>query len=226
MNKEINLIIVAMEEELSCLLEQIEYQTIKIEEETRYIFYKNNEEYLICLGKIGKVNTAFYLGQLSKEYNIKKIYNIGTSGGIATCLNICDVVIANAVKYLDVDVTGFNYELGQIPGSPVEFICDTSFLNKSLITNGFNLHIGLIGSTDSFITKKNLNSFPIEKSKPLAMEMESGAVLQVANKLKIPAVVIRSISDIVTTENNSKDFDLNLKKSCRNCVNILLQIID
>ena len=85
MNKEINLIIVAMEEELSCLLEQIEYQTIKIGEETRYIFNKNNEEYLICLGKIGKVNTAFYLGQLSKEYNIKKIYNIGTSGGIATC---------------------------------------------------------------------------------------------------------------------------------------------
>ena len=58
------------------------------------------------------------------------------------------------------------------------------------------------------------------------MEMESGAVLQVANKLKIPAVVIRSISDIVTRENNSNDFDLNLKKSCRNCVNILLQIID
>ena len=46
MNKEINLIIVAMEEELSCLLEQIEYQTIKIGEETRYIFNKNNEEYL------------------------------------------------------------------------------------------------------------------------------------------------------------------------------------
>ena len=43
--KDINLIIIAMEEELSCLLEQIEYQTIKVGEETRYIFTKNNRTF-------------------------------------------------------------------------------------------------------------------------------------------------------------------------------------
>lgn len=225
--EEINLIIIAMDEELACLLDALDtYQEVKVINQKGFLFNRRGEKYLATLGKIGKVNTAFYLGQLAQVYNIKKIFNIGTSGGVSKSLNINDVVIAERVRYIDVDVTGFGYELGQVPHLPVEYLCDLSSINREEIkTNNYQIHYGLIVSSDSFITKNNYNNFPIDIYHPLSTEMESGAVMQCAEQLKIPALVIRSISDLVFREENEKDFDNNIKTACHNCVEVLLKII-
>ena len=117
MLKEYELIIIAMDEEMASLIKRIEglYQLVKKDNQDYYFFSLNNRDFILTKGKIGKVATAFYIGKITSEYKIKKIYNLGTSGAYDSSLNIGDVVIADRVEYFDVDVTGFGYAFGQVP---------------------------------------------------------------------------------------------------------------
>lgn len=226
---DINLIIIAMNEELSYFLKglNVPYTTEQLFNEDAYYFEKNNEKYLVVRGKVGKSSTSLYIGRLSVKFNIKRIINIGTSGGFSKCLKIGDVVIATEVSYHDVDATGFGYEIGQVPGFPKIYKCEeTNFKNKIEKSNfDFNIHFGRITSGDSFITKKNLNKFDIYELNPLCVEMEAGSVGQCAYQLGIPFIVIRSISDIVTANENEKDSVFNIDACCANCVKVLMELI-
>lgn len=226
MIKEVNLIIIAMDEEFEALLNNIKDYQVEDFFDNKIYSFKFNKEYFIALrGKIGKVSTAFYIGQLSMKFNIKKIYNLGTSGAYQKSLNIGDVVIASRVGYFDVDVTGFSYPMGQVPHCP-RFFESESVNITNLNFDGFKVHQGLIGSSDSFITIKNVDLFPLKELNPLCVEMEAGAVSQCAYLLKIPFIIIRSISDKIYEKDNSLDFDNNLKRASNNCVSVLLKLIN
>lgn len=226
MIKEVNLIIIAMDEEFEALLNNIKDYQVEDFFDNKIYSFKFNKEYFIALrGKIGKVSTAFYIGQLSMKFNIKKIYNLGTSGAYQKSLNIGDVVIASRVGYFDVDVTGFSYPMGQVPHCP-RFFKSESVNITNLNFDEFKVHQGLIGSSDSFITIKNVDLFPLKELNPLCVEMEAGAVSQCAYLLKIPFIIIRSISDKIYEKDNSLDFDNNLKKASSNCVSVLLKLIN
>lgn len=227
MMKEYNLIVAAMDEEMEALLNLLNHPSkITIKNEELYEFEINSESYLLGRGKIGKVHTAVYLTKLFEELKIKRVFNIGTSGGIDPKLNISDVVIATKVCYHDVDVTGFNYELGQMCGCPTYFECDREYLKSKTIDSKYNIVHGLIVSGDQFVTRDNLYSSNILKfNDVVACDMEASAVGQVCNLYRIPFVVVRSISDIVTREENSKSFDNNLQVSSTNSALVLLELI-
>ena len=60
----ITLIIVAMEEELQGVLNELkDYEVIESEIGKLYSFSKSGVNYILTLGKIGKVATAFYIGK-------------------------------------------------------------------------------------------------------------------------------------------------------------------
>lgn len=225
--KEYSLIVAAMDEEMEALLNLLNHPSkIIIRNEELYEFEINGESYLLGRGKIGKVHTAVYLTKLFEELKIKRVFNIGTSGGINPKLNISDVVIATRVCYHDVDVTGFNYELGQMCGCPTYFKCDSEYLDSRSIDSKYNVVHGLIVSGDQFVTRDNLYTSNILKFKDVvACDMEASAVGQVCNLYKIPFIVVRSISDIVTREENSKSFDNNLEISSTNSALVLLELI-
>ena len=227
MMKEYNLIVAAMDEEMEALLNLLNHPSkITIKNEELYEFEINGESYLLGRGKIGKVHTAVYLTKLFEELKIKRVFNIGTSGGIDPKLNISDVVIATRVCYHDVDVTGFNYELGQMCGCPTYFECDREYIDSKMIDSKYSVKRGTIVSGDQFITKKNLSSTNIHMFEDvLACDMEASAVGQVCHIYNIPFVVVRSISDIVTREDNSKIFDDNLNESSTNSALVLLELI-
>lgn len=227
MMKEYSLIVAAMDEEMNALLNLIPNPSkLIIKDEELYEFELNNQYYLLGKGKIGKVHTAVYLTKLFEELKIKRVFNIGTSGGVDNSLNISDVIIATKVCYHDVDVTGFNYELGQMCGCPTYFECDSEYINSKSIDPKYNVIKGLIVSGDQFVTKSNLNQLNVLKFKNvIACDMEASAVGQVCNLYKIPFVVVRSISDIVTKEENSKTFDNNLEASSTNSALVLLELI-
>lgn len=226
---EVTLIIAAMKEELNGLLTNLEHYEIRnVDDMTIYSFEINNTHYLAYLGKIGKVHTAFVLGQLSRSVKIKRIINIGTAGGYSKDLKPLDVVVASKVCYHDVDVKGFGYSLGQMPACPLYFECDVDYLKKNLkkLPQGFKTHYGVIASGDSFITKDNIKNFPIKSfDNVLALDMEAGAVGQVAHILNIPYIVIRSISDLVLKNNNAKTFDDTLERASENSAKVLLSLI-
>lgn len=225
--KTYSLIISAMDEEMEALLKLLpNLNKINIKGEELFEFELNNQSYLLGRGKIGKVHTAVYLSKLFEELNIDRVFNIGTSGGINPNLKISDVVIATKVCFHDVDVTGFNYELGQMCGCPTYFECDTDYVDSKVIDSKYSVVKGLIVSGDQFVTKKNLESLNILKFNDVqACDMEAAAVGQVCHLYQIPFVVVRSISDIVTKDNNSKAFDDNLELSSTNSALVLLELL-
>jgi len=229
MNKEVNIIIIAMQEEFSAFINLLDvtYSQVEIEGEKGIYFTKNNENYLALRGKVGKVSTAFFLGCLSINYQIKRIFNIGTSGAYNKELNIGDIIIATKVIYHDVDVTKFNYEIGQVPGFPKEYECDLSYVKKRMVNrpDDFKIVYGLISSGDSFITKDNINRFYISDLNPLAIEMESTAVGQCAYILKIPFIVIRSISDCIYASDKNNYSDDNILIASKNCAKVLMSLL-
>ncbi len=226
--KEVNLIIAAMNEEINALLELLDnnYEKIDIINEHGYRFFINEQDYILFKGKVGKANTAFFLGQLFLELKVKRVFNIGTSGGVNKSLNLYDVVIANKVGYHDVDVTMFDYELGQLPGEDLYFECDNEFIDSKKIDPKYSIRRGLILSGDVFVNKDKYRKTNIPKFKDcLCCEMESATIGQICHRNNIPFVIIRSISDIVTKDFDLDDNDNNVKTSSINSSLVLLELI-
>lgn len=227
--EKISLIVAAMEVELNALLKEVaQYEEIKIKDETLYRFERNNKVYYAGLGKIGKVHTAVYLTKMIEELDIERIFNIGTSGGIDKDLTTKDVIIASKVGYYDVDVTDFDYKLGQMCGCPLYFDCDLDYVKSHLKENDLSIKEGIVLSGDIFMNREKYlkSNLVLLKDHILACEMESGAVGQVCYLYKIPFVIIRSISDIVTRDNNNfEEHQNNASETSTNSAKVLLQLI-
>lgn len=224
--KEVNLIIAAMDEEVQALLDNLpNYEVKTIDDNTAYEFKIRDENFILVKGKIGKVYTSIFLSRLALVLKIKRVFNIGTSGGVKKGLKINDVIIATKVGYHDVDVTFFNYEIGQIPGDPRYYECDNEFVESKIIDPKYSIKRGIILSGDSFVTRENINSKNINVEECLACEMESASVGQTCSQLKIPFVVIRSISDLtfeqIDLDRNSDD----VVSSSTNSALVLLELI-
>ena len=229
MKKKINLILIAMQEELNVLLTMLPpFKKVDTDLGELIFFNIKEEEYLLMLGRIGKVSTALILGRLYERYEIKRIFNMGTAGSLIKSINIGDIVIASEVIYHDVDVVGFNYDYGQVPGNPQIFIPDEEYISSHLkgSYDSFKIHKGRVISGDSFLTKDNINripSFILEKA--ICGEMEAGAISQVGYNLNIPVIIIRTISDYIYAPSNGIDMDKNLKRACINGSRVLLDLI-
>lgn len=226
MNREVELIILAMDEEFSHLKKRLgdQVRTETLNGETIYFFERGETQYVALRGRVGKVATAFHIGKLSEIYTIRRIFNLGTSGGYSKELSIGDVVVADGIIYHDVDACGFGYAKGQVPGFPCEYFCEQCKLPSD--TKDYKILRGRVASGDSFITNKNRTRFPLDEMNPLCVEMEAGAVAQCAYLLNIPFVVIRSISDIIYESSNAEDSESNLDLASEHCIDVLLMLID
>ena len=223
----INLVLVAMDSELDALLHTIkEYKVTNVNNEKGYEFTFEKEKYLIMMGKIGKVHTAFFLGQLSKCVNIKRVFNLGTSGGLNKDLSLDEVIIASKVGYYDVDVTSFGYGYGQVPGCPKYYECDEDYIESHLKNVLLPYRRGIVISGDKFVNKNNFVDIKgLIESEMQCIEMESGAVVQVCYLLKVPFIVIRSISDFVFENENFQTHNDNVESSTTNSALVFLSLI-
>ena len=227
--QEYNLIIIAMKEEEEAFIKALPIQETDFSDNLKTFSY-HDENFLIMRGEVGKGSTCFHLGYLEARYKIKRIFNIGTSGGLFSELNIGDIVIADKVCYFDVDACEFGYERGQVPGFPLYFEADKKYIESKLnilkeSNFTFKVWNGLIASSDTFMTRDKISKFPILDIKPFCVEMEAAAVGQSAYLMKVPFVIIRSISDIITRPANADDSVKNIEICSKNCAETLLALI-
>jgi adenosylhomocysteine nucleosidase len=129
------------------------------------------------------------------------IINTGSAGGFDPALNVGDIVISTEVRFHDVDLTAFGYEIGQMAQLPAAFEATTSLIDvaEQAAKTLSNLTVvkGLICTGDIFMadpTKAEIarKNFP----QMMACEMEAAAVGQVCFQFSVPFVIIRSLSDI------------------------------
>jgi adenosylhomocysteine nucleosidase len=161
---------------------------------------------------IGKVNAAVGCALLIDHFEPDLVINTGSAGGIGEGLKFGDTVISTGLCYHDVDVTGFNYAPGQVPGQPAVFPVDESLVQgaeaavrelkaEGSLPESFNHVRGLIASGDIFMHEPEKidrvrGTFP----DVLAVEMEGAAIAHTCGLFSVPFLIIRSLSDIAGVE--------------------------
>lgn len=225
-------IIFAMKEEISTLKKiSKNISTFESGFFKYFLFSKNDKEFVVAFCGIGKANAAACTIDMIKTFSVDKILNIGSCGSCDINLNIFDIAIIKNNYYLDVDVTAFGYEIGQVPHEKPFFSCENSFSDsiKNIFKNN-NIDFQEVnsGTADSFI---DLNNFKkIEKSlfkKVSCIDMESAAINQIASKKKVESCFIKLISDSFYTQNKSpNEFKENLKKIASKTSSLLSLIIE
>lgn len=221
----------AMEEEITPLLAKL--SNIK---ETHYagnIFYQavfQDKELIIAYSQIGKVNASITATLLIEKFGTEILLFSGVAGALSPSLAIGDILIANKLCQYDVDITAFGHAHGKIPGSEVFSTCDSKLINLALETaQELNLKVsqGTIATADKFLSGNNTQEreFIINEFKADAVEMEGAAVSYICNRLNIPCLIIRTISDTADSEAHL-DFNEFLNSSAKISANYIFNILD
>jgi adenosylhomocysteine nucleosidase len=221
----------AMEQEVELLREVIENAETKVIANSEFTtgIYKNHEVILLKSG-IGKVNASMTTAILLNTYKPDYVINTGSAGGYDPLLEVGAIVISDEVRYHDVDVTAFGYEIGQVPQLPAAFKSDAHLMKiAEEAVKAIGEHqaaTGLIATGDIFMSNPEKveevrRNFPQMK----ACEMEAAAVAQVCHQFDVPFVVIRALSDIAGKE-SSISFDEFLPIAAKHSTEIVLRVIE
>jgi adenosylhomocysteine nucleosidase len=228
-------IIGAMEPEVAILKAKL--TNAKSVEHAGYTFHQgqlDGSDVVIVQSGIGKVAAALATAVLIDRFNVDYVVNTGSAGGFDTQLKVGDIVVSSEVRYHDVDLTAFGYEVGQLPANPAAFIPhnDLVLAAKAGIAQlsqdgkgNIQAITGLIATGDTFMTKeedvaKARANFPTMA----AVEMEGAAIAQTCLQLKTPFVVIRSLSDIAGKE-SPHTFEEYLETAAVNSSQLVLNML-
>lgn len=223
-------ILVAMEEEIKQLLEEITDETVReIANQTFYDGLIHGQPVTIVQSGIGKVNATIATTLLIQEFEVDSVINTGSAGGIGGGLSIGDLAIASRLSYNDADNRVFGYKFGQIPQMDVEYTADENLV--TLIEThakplGWNVQKGLIVSGDSFISSQHqIEEIKEHFPEVLVTEMEGAAVAQTCRQFDIPFAVVRAVSD-TADEVASMNFDEFVILAGQRSAELVLRLIE
>lgn len=197
------------------------------------------QKVVIACSGIGKVNAAMCCQILISEFKVTAIINTGTAGGLASELNVFDIVVsADSVQH-DVNAIDFGYSAGQIPGTKSAFwIADERL--KSIALKAFqklkneneelktvNIIEGRIASGDVFVSDKILREKIIKTFAPSCTEMEGAAAAQVCVLNSIPYLILRSISDNAGKQTVAKiSYEEFSSKAAKTSAQLVLKMLE
>lgn len=229
-------IIGAMEPEVAILKDKLE--NCITTEHASFTFYEGTlagNDVVIVQSGIGKVAAALATAFLIDKFTPDYIVNTGSAGGFDQSLKVGDIVISSEVRYHDVDVTAFGYEIGQLPSNPPAYIPHNTLIEAvqegiaELSTTSdapIQTLLGLITTGDTFMTAdddiaKARKNFPTMA----AVEMEGAAIAHTCHQLNVPFVIIRSMSDIAGKESPAS-FEAYLETASVNSSQLVLNMLN
>lgn len=224
-------IIGAMDEEVTILKSAMtNVTTTKIAGCEFYQGELNGKQVILTKSGIGKVAAAVATTLLLEKFAPDTVINTGSAGGYDTELNVGDIVISSEVRFHDVDLTAFGYEIGQMAQLPPAFsatpeLIDIAEQAASNLT-GLKVIKGLICTGDIFMADPDKaeiarNNFPTMA----ACEMEAAAIAQVCYQFSVPFVIIRSLSDIAGKK-SELSFEEFLPVAAKNASILVEAIVD
>lgn len=224
-------IIGAMEPEVAILKSQLtNSQTSTYGGYTFFQGLLNDTEVVIVQSGIGKVAAALATALLIDKFSPDYVVNTGSAGGFEQSLKVGDIVISDDVRYHDVDVTAFGYDIGQLPANPAAFTPHPLLIDAAKTgiesLDGVQTLVGQITTGDTFMTKdediaKARANFP----HMAAVEMEGAAIAQTCHQFNTPFVVIRSMSDIAGKESPTS-FEAYLETASVNSSKMVIAMLD
>ena len=176
---------------------------------------------LVVTSGIGLANSASATARALMMVDPQVVIAAGTAGGLATSVNVGDVVIATSAVFNAADATAFGYVRGQVPGMPpvfrtslaLEALAQRVILHHShasteeqdaINTSTGSTHTagtyaflsGEAISGDSFVTAVNVGTMRDDFPRALTTDMETAALAQVAWSAGVDWVMIRAVSDL------------------------------
>jgi len=223
-------ILVAMQEEFQPLVARLA-DVRKGEAARRPVVHGRlgaQEVTLIAAG-VGKVNAAMAAQILIDRYAVSALYLTGVAGGVAPGLRPGDVVVADEVLQHDVDSTPLGFAPGEIPFAdrwsfPTDERLRARLLGAVEAVTGKPPLVGRIVSGDRFVADREEVLRLRERFRAAAVEMEGGALGQVAWANGIPFAVLRTVSDTADGE-APRDFTAFLAESAERAARILVRAI-
>lgn len=225
------LIIAAMPEEYNALASMMD---AKVEDEFHHIKYATGlidaKEVILMLSGVGKVNAAYSLATILCKFKVSFIINIGSAGGVVNDHHVkpLDIVVAKQVVQHDVDLKLAGRDAGVLPDLPQYY---PAYQSEEIIAKlnecPIKTHYATIATGDQFVCDLHRIAEIVEDfSDVCAVEMEAGAIAQIAYINNIPFMVIRSISDVIGLEkDNQTQFDEYIKQASNNSALLTKEIL-
>ncbi len=212
-------IICAMKEEITSIYKMMENKfEYKVIDKEITIGKINGKQIALIVSGVGTTNATIAAMILINQFDLKKIYNFGTAGGCDSNMKIGDIVIADGLLYLDVDLRAFDYQYGQVPKLPSVFSTKSHYYNylKSQIKDT-NIFHGIVGTTNKFITSfQEIKDLQKLSRNFCVIDMESTAIAQTCFLAKIDFICIKVVSDVYgqkEAENNLQFDEFIIKSS-------------
>lgn len=167
-----------------------------------YVGKLSSVDAIVCISGVGKVNAAATTQAIIMKYAPEIIINIGVAGTATKELGIGDLVVGSSYVQFDVDTSPIGDPKYMISGinkiiieSDAELCKKAVSVAKALFPQK-NVTEGRIASSDKFIGGENAYL----KDEAIALgaacvEMESGAIAQVALINGVSYIAVRTISD-------------------------------
>ena len=179
---------------------------------------------------VGKVNAARTTQVMIDYFELEYIINLGSAGAINEQLEIGDVLIGKKVVQHDFDITAFGHSKGYITGVGDYIECDRILIEefKELLNNisekNYKVIVGTVATGDVFCSEVAMKDNIRANFNADVVDMECGAIAQVAYLNDIPFIVVRSISDTPNGKNAST-FDENLALASKRSANIFKEFL-
>ncbi|MBR6163226.1 5'-methylthioadenosine/adenosylhomocysteine nucleosidase [bacterium] len=190
-------------------------------------------KYNVILSKsgIGKVNAAMTTQFIIDKYNPKYIINTGLAGALADNLHSGDIIIAENVIQHDTKDALLQYSKWKTSQEfdrekPYPYSSDRNlaeFYKNKLTENGNRVHLGTIATGDIFVEDRAKKDELNQNFGAAAVDMESGAIMQVGDRNSTPVLVIRTICDSLTEteeEYSGKEEEF-AKKSASSLISVI-----
>jgi adenosylhomocysteine nucleosidase len=162
---------------------------------------------ILALASVGKVAAATTATMLIERHKVRRIIFTGVAGGVASHVNVGDVVVGSEYLQHDMDASPL-FPRFEIPYTGISRFTGDPVLIAMLLealrainmpassSKSFKTHEGLIISGDRFVSSAaEVQALRSAFPDALCVEMEGAAIAQVCHDYNIPFAAVRSISD-------------------------------
>jgi len=215
-------IVVAMTKEMYPFIESLsDVEKIICGMRTVYKFLIGENQLYMTQSGVGQIAAASATQFLIDKFEVDMILNFGLAGGLRKGFSACDSVIVERLVHYDFDTS-------QMDGTPVGRYLqydDIYIYTDRKMCNEISEKCGLekvtCASGDKFVDlPENRRRLNVDFAADIC-EMESAAVLMTADFNKIPALIVKTISDM-----EEVSYIETAERACREFVSVIKKVLD
>jgi purine-nucleoside phosphorylase len=145
---------------------------------------------------MGIPSISIYVNELIREYGVKKLFRVGTCGGMSPDVHVRDVILAQGTTTdSGIIVNTFGSGISYAPLADFKLLSSAAATAEQL---GITVRVGNVLSEDRFYNDE-INRGKLVEYGILATEMEAAGLYTLAAKYKVQALAVLTVSNHLLT---------------------------